>query len=150
MRKGQIFMIAAVLILSLGLMAVILPGAEQGGRILTADLTGAAEVPGPGDPDGSGTAIITLNPGLEMVCWEINVSNITLPAAAAHIHEGPAGVAGPVDVALSPPDASGHSSGCTSVDRDEMLEILQEVDEYYVNVHTSDYPAGAVRGQLEK
>ncbi len=35
----------------------------QGGAKLTTTLTGAAEVPGPGDPDGSGTATITLNPG---------------------------------------------------------------------------------------
>jgi hypothetical protein len=85
-----------------------------------------------------------------MVCWEITVSNITLPAAAAHIHEGEAGVAGPVDITLSPPDASGKSSGCTSASRAEIKEIMHEPDEYYVNVHTSDYPAGALRGQLEK
>jgi hypothetical protein len=117
---------------------------------LTATLSGAEEVPGPGDPDGSGTAIITLNPGKEKVCWVISVSNITLPATGAHIHEGEAGVAGPIDVTLSPPDESGMSSGCTDVDRDEIKEIMHEIDEYYVNVHTTDYPAGAVRGQLEK
>lgn len=44
--------------------------------------------PGPGDPDGSGTATLRLNPGLEQVCFELSVSNIALPATGAHIHVG--------------------------------------------------------------
>lgn len=149
-RKEVLFLTVVALILSLAVVAARPPRSEYGGRRLTATLTGAEEVPGPGDPDGSGTAIITLNPGKEKVCWVISVSNITLPATGAHIHEGEAGVAGPIDVTLSPPDESGMSSGCTDVDRDEIKEIIQEVDEYYVNVHNVDYPAGAIRGQLEK
>jgi hypothetical protein len=53
-------------------------------------------------------------------------------------------------VPLSAPDASGFASGCTSVDRAEIKEIIQHPEEYYVNVHNADYPAGAVRGQLSK
>lgn len=124
--------------------------AADGGRKFITTLTGAAEVPGPGDPDGTGTARITLNPGTGQVCWEIQVAGITLPATGAHIHEGAVGVAGPVDVALSAPDADGFASGCTTVDREEILEIIQHPEEYYVNVHTSDYPGGALRGQLSK
>jgi glucose/arabinose dehydrogenase len=124
--------------------------AKEGGQQFTTTLTGAAEVPGPGDPDGSGTATVTLNPDGEEVCWEIQVSDITLPATAAHIHEAPVGVAGPVVVTLSAPDANGVASGCTTVASAEIMEILEHPEEYYVNVHTSDYPAGAVRGQLSK
>jgi hypothetical protein len=127
-------------------------GADHGGRPLSTELTGAAEVPGPGDPDGSGTATITVNPGQEEVCWEINAAGIELPATAAHIHVGAAGVAGPVVVTLSAPDASGFSSGCTTVDvnRDLAKAILKNPEDYYVNVHTSVFPAGAIRGQLSK
>lgn len=124
--------------------------AVEAGREFTTTLTGAAEAPGPGDPDGSGTATITLNPGHEEVCWEIQVTGITLPATAAHIHEAPVGEPGPVVVPLSAPDASGAASGCTTVTRDEILEIIQHPAEYYVNVHNADYPAGALRGQLSK
>jgi hypothetical protein len=126
--------------------------ADHGGRPLSTELTGAAEVPGPGDPDGSGTATITVNPGQEEVCWEINAAGIELPATAAHIHVGAAGVAGPVVVTLSAPDASGFSSGCTTVDvnRDLAKAILKNPEDYYVNVHTSVFPAGAIRGQLSK
>jgi hypothetical protein len=149
-KKETIIMTAAVLVLALALVAAKLPGADYGGRTLTADLSGAAEVPGPGDADGSGWAEITLNPGKETVCWHIMVSDITLPAIGAHIHEGTADVAGPVVVALSAPDESGMSSGCTTADRELIKEIMHEIDEYYVNVHTTDFPAGAVRGQLDK
>src|SRR5918995_5560728 len=88
--------------------------ADHGGSPLSTTLTGAAEVPGPGDPDSSGTATITVNPGQEEVCWEINAAGVELPATAAHIHVGAAGVAGPVVVTLSAPDASGFYSGCAT------------------------------------
>lgn len=123
--------------------------AADGGRKFTTTLTGAAEVP-PGDPDGSGTAFIELNHGQGQVCWTIQVADITLPATAAHIHEAPAGVAGGVVVPLSPPNATGFASGCTSANQDLIKDIIQHPDEYYVNVHTTDYLAGAVRGQLSK
>ena len=128
--------------------AAKLNGAEHGGSPLSTTLTGAAEVPGPGDPDGSGTATITVNPGQEEVCWEITAEDITLPATAAHIHVGAADAFGDVVVTLSAPDASGSSSGCTTVDRELAVAILENPENYYVNVHTTDFGAGAIRGQL--
>jgi hypothetical protein len=139
-----------LLVVSIVALALVAYG-DDGGRPFSTTLTGAAEVPGPGDPDGTGLAVLQLNPGTGQVCFQLLVSDITLPAAAAHIHEAAAGVAGPVVVPLAPPDASGFSSGCVSdVDRELILDILQNPEEYYVNVHTSDFPAGAVRGQLSK
>ena len=137
--------LAATLVLTVSALA------DEGGRPFTTTLTGAAEVPGPGDPDGSGTASITLNPGLEEVCFELFVSNITLPATGAHIHViGPLGF-GPVVVGLVPPDATGTSSGCVSADRELIKAIMQNPENYYVNVHTLPlYAAGAVRGDLAK
>jgi hypothetical protein len=125
--------------------------ASHGGIGLSATMSGDQEVPGPGDPDGSGTAHITLNQGLGEVCWDITVSGITLPATAAHIHVGEAGVAGGIVVTLSPPDETGTASGCaTDVDRSLIKDIRKNPSGYYVNVHTTDYPAGAIRGQLSK
>ena len=82
-------------------------------------------------------------PRREEVCWEINAAGIVLPAAAAHIHVGATGVAGPVVVTLSAPDASGSSSSCTTVgvDRDLAKAILKNQD-YYVNVHASEFRTG--------
>lgn len=123
--------------------------AADGGRKLQTTLTGAAEVPGPGDPDGAGTARITVNPGKAQVCYNLRVSNIAT-ATMAHIHEGGPTVAGPVRVTLGTPNAAGTSSGCVTVTRDLALEILKDPADYYVNVHNAQFPGGAVRGQLAK
>lgn len=148
MSRSRIAATAGVLI---ALIVATAPVAFANGRPLKADLTGAAEVPGPGDPDGSGIARLRLNQGQGRVCYTIRVENITLPATGAHIHDGDATVAGPVVVTLEPPDATGESQGCvTGVDRALIKDIRKNRSEYYVNVHTTDYPAGAVRGQLEK
>jgi hypothetical protein len=119
-----------------------------GGRPFSTSLTGAEEVPGPGDPDGSGEVVMTLNHGQGEICFQLTVQNID-PATAAHIHRGPFGVAGPVVVGLAPP-TSGFSSGCVAADRDLIKEIIQSPEEFYVNVHNAAFPAGAVRGQLSK
>ncbi len=105
-------------------------------------------MPRPGDPDGTGTARVTLNRGQSEICFALTVANIA-PATAAHIHEAPAGTAGPVVVGLTAP-TSGTSQGCRTVDRELIDDILKDPSQYYVNVHNAPYPAGAVRGQLSK
>lgn len=139
--------VAAVVLSTVAMTAAI---AQAGGRTFTTPLTGAAEVPGPGDPDGSGQAAITLNVGQREICFELSVTGISLPAAAAHIHVGTADVAGPVVVGLAPPDATGSSSGCTSADPALIKAIIKNPEQYYINVHNFDFPGGALRGQLSK
>ena len=142
-------LVLIVLVAAIGAAFALAAQAAGGGRPFDTALTGAAEVPGPGDPDGSGEVVLTLNPGLGQVCFQLTVSDIA-PATAAHIHEAPVGVAGPVVVGLTPPPTGGSSSGCVSADREEIKEIIQHPEEYYVNVHNADFPSGAVRGQLSK
>jgi hypothetical protein len=127
---------------------VFAPAANAGGQPIVVTLTGAAERPGPGDPDGSGTAVLTFNRGLGEVCWFISVSDITLPATAAHIHIAPETDPGPIVVGLSAPGADGIASGCATADRDLVKDIAKNPQDYYVNVHTTDFPAGALRSQL--
>ena len=69
------------------------------------------------------------------------------PAIAAHIHKAPA-TTGPVVVPLTPPTSGSSSGTVQDVDRELAKEIVQDPDNYYVNVHNADYPAGALRGQL--
>jgi len=95
-------------------------------------------------------ATLTVNPGQKEVCYELSVEDITLPAIGAHIHVGDAGENGPVVVPLTPPDASGLSSGCAEVSRELALAIIKNPENYYINVHTTDFPNGAIRGQLSK
>ena len=151
MKKTTVLNILLILVTMMALASI----AADGGRKFTTTLTGEAEVnaqgvPNQGDLDGIGTATITLNYGQGTVCWEIQVMGITLPASAAHIHEAPVTAPGPVVVPLSAPDANGFASGCVSADREEIKEIIQHPEEYYVNVHNGDYPSGALRGQLSK
>lgn len=147
MKKTTLLSIILLLLTVLALTGI----AADGGRKFTTTLSGAAEIPGPGDMDGSGTATVTLNPGMGQVCWEIHVSGILLPATGAHIHRiNPATGFGGVVVPLSAPDGSGHSSGCIDADRDLLVDIIQNPEGYYVNVHTTEYPAGAIRGDLSK
>ena len=139
------------ILLLLGLAAMMTFAATAtvsatGGRPLSTTLSGAEEFPGPGDPDGTGVARITVNPGLGKVCFWLNVAGIDA-ATAAHIHAGDAGVAGGVVRGLIAP-TSGSSSGCVAVTRELAKAIIQNPSHYYVNVHNSIYPAGALRGQL--
>lgn len=120
----------------------------QGGRPLTATLSGAAEVPGPGDTDGTGTFKVELNPGQNQICYELAVSNIGAPSAA-HIHVGAADKAGPVVVTLKTP-VDGPVKECVQLDREKIKLIIQKPADYYVNVHNAEFPDGAVRGQLSK
>jgi hypothetical protein len=122
------------------------PNGVHSGRPLAATLTGAAEVPGPGDADGTGVAQLRLNQGQGTICYRLSVSGIE-PATAAHIHVGAAGVAGGPVVTLNPP-TNGSSDGCVTVDRALIKAIRKEPGNYYVNVHNAAFPAGAVRGQL--
>jgi hypothetical protein len=130
-------------------------GPASGGRPLGADLTGSAEVPNPGDPDGSGWANVTLNQGQGKVLFELLVYDIGLPVAA-HIHVGAAGVPGGVVVPLIAPwtmieEGVYLSVGeIAGVDPDLIKAIRQDPSVYYVNVHTPANPAGAIRGQLSK
>lgn len=121
--------------------------AQDDGRKLFATMTGAAEVPGPGDTDGSGTVNIVLNQGQGEVCFALAVSNIA-PATAAHIHEGAVGVAGGPVVTLAPPPTGGSSNGCVTADKELIKTIRQNPENYYVNVHNTEFPDGAIRGQL--
>jgi aldose sugar dehydrogenase len=113
---------------------------------LSAELTGDQEVPGPGDPDGTGKATFWLNPGEGRICFNLNVSGIE-PATAAHIHRGIAGVSGPVVVSLTAP-TSGASSGCTSATAAVIGEIRSNPAGFYTNVHNTPFQDGAIRGQL--
>lgn len=100
-----------------------------------------------GDLEGSGLASIRINPGQGQVCYTLTAQMIG-PATAAHIHEGPFGGNGPVVVEFDPP-TSGTSSGCVAVGKELAKEIILEPSDYYVVVHNGEFPAGALRGQLD-
>jgi hypothetical protein len=150
MRVGRL---SLVVLLTAG-FAILGGPAGAEGRPFATTLTGSAEVPGPGDPDASGTASITLNQGQGEVCFSLTWENIDGTVVASHIHEAPVGVAGPVvvplfvDVSFS---GTGSFSDCvTGVSEELIKDIRQNPAGYYVNIHSTVFPAGAIRGQLSK
>jgi hypothetical protein len=145
--KQPLGLIALILFVT-GISFVLAAQDTQQGGMLSATLTGAAEVPGPGDADGTGTAKITLNEGKGEVCYELTVDKIA-PANAAHIHSGAVDKAGPPIATLTAP-ANGTSKGCVALDKDKIKDVMQNPANYYVNVHNAEFPDGAVRGQLGK
>ena len=129
------------------LLAACAAGPQNQRATLFVSMTGIQEVPGPGDPDGSGTVEINVNPRDAQVCWNLYARQID-PATAAQIHRGVEGGAGPVVLTLTTPEASGHSQGCANVDPALAREIAFQGHLFYANVHTATHPSGAIRGQL--
>jgi len=122
-------------------------------RALFAVLSGRNELGGEplrrraGGPDGRGSSNVTID-GTDL-CWGIAVTNLSQPVAA-HIHKGKRNENGGIVVTLAPPSAGdpGASSGCEEIAADLARDIQRHPRRYYVNVHTGDFPGGAVRGQL--
>ena len=144
-------LLAIVLTLSAALLALLAlsgPATAAGGRPFSTTLTGAAEVPGPADPDGSGSASVWVNLGLGRVCYSYTVSGVA-DLTAAHIHIGTATVAGPVVVPLPPTSPTG-GAGCVTADQAVLHAILRQPSNYYINLHNAPFPAGALRGQLSR
>lgn len=122
-------------------------GGESPSVLLIATLSGASQVPGPGDPDGRGAARITFYPFRAEACFEISVVDID-SAVAARINQGAAGEEGPVVIPLAPP-TNGFVTGCTSgVSPIVMDAIARNPGDYYLSVYTTQFPDGALRGQI--
>jgi hypothetical protein len=114
-------------------------------QIYRVQLSGPAETP-PGAPHGGGTAIIAFH-GASRVCWRFAHLRGFTQATFAHIHIGSKGQAGNIVVALSTA-ARLHHKGCVSISPVLSKAIWSTPSRYYVNIHSQQYPAGAVRAQL--
>ena len=116
---------------------------------LAAKLSGANETAG-GDQDGSGNAVVRIS-GTE-VCFLLSWSKIAAPVAA-HIHMGAAGTNGPVKVGFfagALPANLTAVTGCVTSDAATVDAIKANPAGFYANIHTSEFPAGAIRGQLSQ
>jgi len=142
-----------------------LNGASAGhtNSVLEADLRGRNEVAtdatssrNVGDPDGRGEAyVFGVDGDPTTLCYVLTVDKIA-PATAAHIHEGAPGTNGPVVASLGAP-GDGNAADCLTEgeagkfptgEAGIVQDILANPGDYYVNVHTAEFPGGAIRGQL--
>ncbi|HEX2836324.1 MAG TPA: CHRD domain-containing protein [Thermoanaerobaculia bacterium] len=105
-------------------------------------LHGANEAPGPGDTDGVGFGVVTLDgTTLRYSVWTQNIG----AATQAHIHTGIAGVAGDV---LVPLNVNTLTNGTATITAEQATAIKANPSGFYINVHNAEFPNGAVRGQL--
>ena len=132
-----------------GLLAAS-PAAADDATIMV-NMTGAAERPGPGDPDGYGRAFITINDAANQICVYVQFANVTLPTTGFHIHLAPPTAPGPIVVGFANPTTNQFAQ-CVTVGDEALLDnIAANPAQYYLNLHTQPlYGAGAIRGQLQK
>lgn len=145
-RKIAAFALAASFA---GLLGVS-PAAADDARLYTV-LTGAAERPGPGDPDGIGRAVITINDAANQLCLVLQFANVTLPTTGLHIHVAPTTSPGPIVVHFANPTTNQFTQ-CVTVENETLLDdIAGNPQNYYLNLHTQpNFAPGAIRGQLQK
>lgn len=125
------------------LMLLLLVTLSASAQSFTAQLSGAAEVPGPGDPDGSGFAVVTING--TTVNYTVFAQGIGAPTLA-HIHRGAVGTSGDPVIDFNVNTLTGGS--VSGVSQTLINEILANPAGFYVNVHTAEFASGAIRGQL--
>jgi hypothetical protein len=118
---------------------------SRGGRPISAKLTPVA-------PNllGSGTFVARSNIGQGRICWKLTVTGLA-DVTAAHIHYGTGPNATQIAVPLAlPTPFTGTATGCSNATRALVKQILVKPGNFYVNVHTTTYPSGAISGILKK
>ncbi|HXN15712.1 MAG TPA: CHRD domain-containing protein [Usitatibacter sp.] len=124
------------------------PGGEIRGQVYlpakSAALTGAQETP-PNASMATGTGWLVVNPFTHGVAGRIETQNIN--AVAAHVHRGAAAVGGPVVIPMTSPTPGVWMTAPSAVVSEDLLASFMK-GELYLNVHSSAFPGGEIRGQL--
>jgi hypothetical protein len=107
-------------------------------------LKGQQEVP-PTPSTAQGTGNLIVNASTRQVAAVVLTDGIT--GTAAHIHEGPAGVSGPIIVPLREPLAGSGVWIGTGTLSEAQFNSLQQGNLYF-NVHSAAFPNGEIRGQI--
>jgi hypothetical protein len=113
-----------------------------------------------GDNGAEGVADLDIDPLFNTVTYRVAYDEVTGPFGAApglHVHAGHRDENGPVVVFLATGDEldahadDGEITGTVAVDRAEfdVNDLLTDPESHYVNLHSDDFPAGAIRGQLD-
>ncbi|HMN95685.1 MAG TPA: CHRD domain-containing protein [Phycisphaerales bacterium] len=133
------------------------PGGAVRGQLVPAPatifdvvLTGDQEVPGPGDPDGLAMGTVTVDPGTNVISWDLEYMHLD-DLTGFHIHVGEIDEFGPIVVDLGIATTGGPGSLINSkpgISNATIAALLDNPMGYYLNIHTLKFPAGAVRGPL--
>jgi hypothetical protein len=99
---------------------------------------------------GSGTVDIDYTKSTKVFNYTVKWSGLTGPATAMHFH-GPAArgasAAPVIPVQGFTSAASGTYSGTATLTAAQEADLL--ANKWYFNIHTSTYPGGEIRGQIE-
>jgi hypothetical protein len=132
--------------LVLASFAMALAGSASAATVkFYATLDAASEVP-PSKSTGSGEATASLDTATHELTYDVTFKGFSSDVTAAHIH-GPAAPVknGGVVVPLgNAPTSPIHGSAKLTLEQEQQLTGGM----YYVNIHSKNNPAGAVRGQL--
>jgi hypothetical protein len=142
MRTARILTFLAVV--GAGLAASAGPALAQP-TVLFTTLSGAA-VPGGGHPTGSGIGVVLVDDETNQVCAAVLVLGVD-ELHGAHIHFGSAGETGGHAVDLADP-VNGFSYSCHIANEAVVDQLIANPGGFYLNVHSHEFPGGAVRGQL--
>lgn len=114
------------------------------------DIKAIYEVPAPAGRNEEGDATIELRSDNSLK-FDIHIHNLTASdvLTSAHIHFGDAGTSGPIIIPFNPTFAGGGTSGVVTGLRQGQIDTLLGYP-VYVNVHSTQVPAGLARGQLDK
>lgn len=132
---------------------------------IAAKLSGSEQVP-PVQTKGSGQFQGTIT-GEKSISYQLKYSGLSSRVTAAHIHTGMRKTNGPIVVFFcggggrpSCPASGGTVTGTISaasvvaggnIKRGDLAEVIRAITSgnAYVNVHTTKYPGGEIRGQIE-
>jgi len=115
---------------------------------LKTDLAGANEVPPSGSP-GTGHADVTYDKTTRTLTWTINYSGLESQVIMVHFH-GPASPSdhtAPIQIWIA--SGTGVQSplhNWTSIAPSQEQDLLS--GRWFIRIHTTKYPQGALRGQL--
>lgn len=111
---------------------------------LEATLSGTQEVP-PNASPGTGSATITYDDFTEVLSWAINWSGLQGTVTAAHFH-GPAAAGVNAGVQVHLPLVGNSSISSAGITGGQASALL--AGNWYINVHTDQFPGGEIRGQV--
>jgi hypothetical protein len=113
-------------------------------------LNGRQEVPANNSP-GSGTCMVTLNSTETQVSVECRYRNLTSNVVGAHIHDnGPVGVNGPIRFNFNYTGGTTGTIGPLTFTTTPAQVAELRSNRWYVNIHTSNFPGGEIRGQVKR
>lgn len=135
-------------VLTIGVSPLVQASASITKLVVSAN--GANEKPNDGAKTGTASGTFILDTTKNTICFLNMKTKGLVGVTGAHIHLGGSGIEGSIFVSFSIAKFNQKGQACSKVDRSVLADIAKHPADYYLNVHTKDFPGGAVRGQLKK